>query len=225
MNIMVSGASGFFGSKLVPSLLDAGHYVVCVSRDARQLSLQFPRRVHIVEADALKPESLDGIFRGIDVAYYLIHSLHAGESGFGQVDQAAAHNFATAAKAASVQRIIYLDGLGDRDGDLSPHPRIRQEIRQALREYGPPLTEFRSAVVVGAGSTSFEMVRHLGEHEPIVPGPRWVSTVSQSIALGALVSSMFAALDVTQIGPMLSSGYGSCAQVEGRPESAFGPGV
>ena len=198
MNILVSGASGYIGSQLVPALLKAGHYVVCMGRSARHLTRKFPRQVHVVEADALRPETLDGIFRGIDVAYYLIHSLGAGERSFRAADQTAARNFATAAKAAGVQRIIYLGGLGDRNSQLSAHLRSRQETSEALREYGPPLTEFRSAVVIGAGSTSFEMLRYLTERVPIMICPRWVTTRIQPIAIDDVISYFVAALDVPE---------------------------
>ncbi len=198
MNILVSGASGYIGPQLVPALLQAGHYVVCMGRDARQLTRKFLRRVSVVEADALKPGTLDGIFRGVDVAYYLIHSLGAGERSFRRADQTAARNFATAAKAAGVERIIYLGGLGDRKSQLSTHLLSRQETSEALRQFGPPLTEFRSAVVIGAGSTSFEMLRYLTERVPIMICPRWVTTRIQPIAIDDVISYFVAALEVPE---------------------------
>ncbi len=198
MNILVSGASGYIGSQLVPELLKAGHYVVCMGRNARQLTRKFPRHVHVVEADALRPETLDGIFRGIDVAYYLIHSLGAGEHRFRQTDQTAARKFATAAKAAGVKRIVYLGGLGDHNSALSAHLRSRQETSRTLCQYGPPLTEFRSAVVIGAGSTSFEMVRYLTERVPIMICPRWVTTRVQPIAVSDVITYLVAALAVPE---------------------------
>ena len=172
-----------------------------MGRNARQLTRRFPRQVHVVEADALRTETLDGIFRGIAVAYYLIHSLAAGERGFRKADQTAARNFAMEAKAAGVGRIIYLGGLGNRNSQLSAHLLSRQETSEALREYGPPLTEFRSAVVavvIGVGSVSFEMLRYLTERVPIMICPRWVTTRIQPIAIDDVISYFVAALDVPE---------------------------
>ncbi len=131
----------------------------------------------------------------MDVAYYLIHSLNAGEQNFRSTDLEAARNFALAAKVAGVKRVIYLGGLGDPSRELSAHLKSRQETSECLRQYGPPLTDFRSAVVIGAGSISFEMVRYLTERVPIMICPRWVTTRIQPIGIDDVVAYLVAALD------------------------------
>ena len=134
---------------------------------------------------------------GVDVAYYLVHSMAGGE-GFHERDVAAARAFARAAAAAGVGRIVYLGGLGDPAADLSQHLRSRQETGAALREGGVPVTEFRAAVVVGSGSISFEMIRYLTERLPVMVCPQWVYTRVQPIAVDDLLRYLVAALDVPE---------------------------
>ena len=132
--------------------------------------------------------------RGVHTAYYLIHSI-AGPSGFEQLDIQAARNFGEAAKQAGVKRIIYLGGLGDPQADLSPHLRSRQQTGDALRESGVSVTEFRAAVIVGSGSISFEMIRHLAERLPLMVCPKWVYSRIQPIAIDDLLQYLISALD------------------------------
>ena len=149
----------------------------------------------IVEADALRPESLLPALQGIEVAYYLIHSMGGGEAGFEERDRRAAQNFASAATQAGVQRIIYLGGLTSQNSPVSLHLQSRQETGAVLREFGPAVTEFRAGIIVGNGSISFEIIRCLTERLPIMICPRWVMTRTQPIAIGDVLDYLVAALD------------------------------
>ncbi|MGI8737420.1 MAG: SDR family oxidoreductase [Candidatus Eremiobacter antarcticus] len=192
--MLVSGCTGYIGGRLVPRLLAAGHSVRCMARDARRLEGRFTG-AHTVAADALVPESLPAALQGMDVAYYLIHSMGGRGKDFAARDLQAAANFATAARAAGVQRIIYLGGLGNSDDRLSKHLRSRQDVGEQLRKHGPAVTEFRAAMIIGSGSASFEMTRYLTERLPVMIAPKWVSTRSQPIAIGDVLDYLIQALD------------------------------
>ncbi len=151
-------------------------------------------QVAVAVGDVLKPETLPGAMAGIEVAYYLIHSMSDSQD-FHERDMTAARNFAQAAKAAGVEQIVYLGGLGDPDDQLSPHLRSRHQTGQALREAGVPVTELRAAVIVGSGSVSFEMIRYLTERVPLMICPRWVYTRIQPIAIRNVLDYMVAVLD------------------------------
>jgi uncharacterized protein YbjT (DUF2867 family) len=194
--VLVTGATGYVGGRLVPRLLAAGHQVRCLVRDASRLQgRDWLPHVDVVTGDVLAPSGLPEALAGVDVAYYLVHSLAAG-SGFHERDVVAARAFAAAAAAAGVSRIIYLGGLGDPEQDLSEHLRSRQATGDALREAGVPVTEFRAAVVVGSGSISFEMIRYLTERLPVMICPQWVYTRVQPIGVDDLLRYLVAALDV-----------------------------
>jgi len=196
--ILVTGATGYVGGRLVPRLLDAGRSVRVLVRDPRRLEgRDWAGRVDVAAGDVLRPESLATVLRGVDVAYYLVHSMAKGE-GFHERDLAAARTFGRAAADAGVGRIVYLGGLGDPAADLSCHLRSRQETGEALREAGVPVTEFRAAVVVGSGSISFEMIRYLTERLPVMVCPQWVYTRVQPIAVDDLLRYLIAALDVPE---------------------------
>ncbi|MEI7912866.1 MAG: NAD(P)H-binding protein, partial [Verrucomicrobiota bacterium] len=170
--ILITGATGYIGGRLVPRLLEAGFRVRCLVRDGSRLQGRAWRdQVELVEGDVLRPDSLTAAMEGAVAAYYLVHSLGAG-ADFSTRDTQAARNFGAAAKAAGVGRIIYLGGLGDPATALSAHLRSRHQTGDTLRESGVSVTEFRAGVIVGSGSLSFEMIRYLTERVPVMICPR-----------------------------------------------------
>ena len=183
MDILVVGASGYIGGRLVPRLEALGHHVICLVRDPARLNNQRWENVEIRQADLLDLDSLHGVMQGVEVAYYLVHSMADGVHGFIERDYTAAENFAAAAREAGVKRIIYLGGLGECDKFISPHLEARQHVGDILRLSGVPLTEFRAAIVIGSGSMSFEMIRYLTERLPILFTPKWITTLCQPIAI------------------------------------------
>lgn len=194
MRILVVGASGYIGGRLVPLLAARGHDLVLMSRDARPLAGRFPD-ARVVAADLLDPSTLGPALDGVEVAYYLAHSMGAGEAGFAERDRRAARGFAEAAAQAGVSRIVYLGGLGDDGTDLSHHLASRHETGAELAAHGVPVTEFRAAVIIGSGSASFEILRHLTERLPVMITPRWVGTRCQPIGIRDVLDYLAAALD------------------------------
>ncbi len=171
------------------------HSLRVLARDpARLQGRTWLTQVDVVQGDVLDAATVPVALAGVQAAYYLIHSLQAGV-GFHQRDRDAAHAFGQAAAAAGVRCLIYLGGLGDPTTPLSPHLRSRQQTGDALRAAGVPVTEFRAAVIVGAGSTSFELIRHLTERLPVMICPRWVFSRVQPIALDDVLDYLLAALD------------------------------
>lgn len=190
--ILVTGATGYIGGRLVPRLLEAGFSVRVLVRDpARLQGRNWLSQVEVCVGDVFDEQSLAQAMQAIDLAYYLIHSMQGGED-FHQRDLRAARNFGACARQAGIERIIYLGGLGDPQADLSNHLRSRQETGEALRESGVPVTELRAAVVVGSGSISFEMIRYLAERVPIMVAPRWVYTRIQPIAIRNVLDYLIA---------------------------------
>lgn len=196
--VLVTGATGYIGGRLVPRLLDAGFRVRCLVRDTSRLQGRAWRdEIELIEGDLLRPDSLGAAMHGAVAAYYLVHSLGAG-AGFSERDVQAARNFGAAARAAGVGRIIYLGGLGDPAADLSAHLRSRQQTGDALRESGLSVTEFRAGVIVGSGSLSFEMIRYLTERVPVMICPRWVYTRIQPIAVRNVLDYLIESLRVSE---------------------------
>jgi len=192
--VLVTGATGYIGGRLIPRLLEAGCEVRCLVRDARRLGAKpWSHQVEVIEADVLRAEGLVEALRSVHTAYYLVHSMGASERGFEDRDLKAARNFAAAAKEAGVVHIIYLGGLGSARKGMSKHLRSRQETGRALASTGVPTTEFRAAIIVGSGSVSFEMIRYLTERLPVMVTPKWVETKVQPIAIRDVLAFLQAA--------------------------------
>ena len=196
--ILVTGATGYIGGRLVPRLVASGRRVrVLVRIRSRVAARAWRSRVEVAVGDVMDAQALSEALAGVDTAYYLVHSMSSG-ADFHDRDMQAARAFGRAAKAAGVRRIIYLGGLGDPASKLSQHLRSRQSTGQALRESGVPVTEFRAAVIVGAGSISFEMIRYLVERLPVMICPRWIYSRIQPIAVNDLLEYLVSALDAPE---------------------------
>lgn len=195
MNILVAGASGYIGGRLVPRLQALGHHVICLVRNPEQVNHRTWEDVEIRQGDLLDLPSLQPVMQGAEVAYYLVHSMADGVQGFIERDYTAAGNFAITAQQAGMKRIIYLGGLGECDKSISPHLEARQRVGDVLRQSGVPVTEFRAAIVIGSGSMSFEMIRYLTERLPILLTPKWISTLCQPIAIDNVLEYLIHSLD------------------------------
>jgi uncharacterized protein YbjT (DUF2867 family)/uncharacterized protein YndB with AHSA1/START domain len=192
--VLVTGATGYVGGRLVPRLLENGYRVRVLVRDPRRLQGRpWLEAVEVVQGDVLDPETLPAALQDVQTAYYLIHSME-GKADFVERDRNGGRHFGLAAKAANVERIIYLGGLGNPEDELSKHLRSRQLSGDALRQGGVPVTEFRAAIIVGSGSISFEMIRYLTERIPMMICPRWVFTHIQPIAIHDVLTYLLAAI-------------------------------
>jgi uncharacterized protein YbjT (DUF2867 family) len=195
--VLLTGASGYVGGRLLPRLEKLGLPVRCLARRPEYLAGRVGPDTEVVAGDVLREETLAPALEAVHTAYYMIHSMgSASQQGFEAQDRRAARNFASAAHAGGVRRIVYLGGLGDESSDLSPHLRSRHEVGRELRASGVPVIEFRASIVIGSGSLSFEMLRALVERLPVMVTPKWVQVTAQPIAIGDLLSYLEAALDL-----------------------------
>jgi len=208
--IFVTGATGYVGGRLVPALLAAGHPVRCFVREPRKLderSWRSDPRVEIVKGDLGHAETLARHMDGCAAAYYLVHSMEASGKAYASRDRQLAEAFASAAAEARVARIIYLGGLGELGDSLSPHLRSRREVEERLHSSGVPVTALRAAMVIGAGSASFEILRYLVERLPVMITPRWVITECQPVAIDDVLYWLVRCLEVPEtIGRTLEIG-------------------
>ncbi|HEY6948282.1 MAG TPA: SDR family oxidoreductase [Gemmatimonadales bacterium] len=192
--ILLTGATGYVGGRLLRALEAEGRPVRCLARRPEHLRQRVGPATEVVAGDLLDPNSLSPALAGVHTAFYLVHSMGTGGS-YAAEDRAAAGNFAAAARAAGVRRIVYLGGLGHGDR-LSAHLASRQEVGRILRESGVPTIEFRAAIVLGSGSLSFEMIRALVETLPVMITPRWVATPTQPIGIEDLIAYLVEAVDL-----------------------------
>lgn len=194
LHVLVTGATGYIGGRLVPRLLARGHHVRCVARHPEHLAGRDWPGVEIVRGDLADASALPAVLGSIDVAYYLVHSMADGE-GFRERDRLMAEAFCRAAMTAGVGRIIYLGGLGRAEDEHSRHLISRHEVGRILAMAGVPVIEFRAAVIVGSGSASFEMIRSLVERLPVMVTPRWIDTRCQPISVRDVLDYLIRSLD------------------------------
>ena len=213
--VLVTGATGYIASKLIPRLLDSGYKVRAIARNPLRLKGRaWSNKIDIVEADVTSPATLAHALDGVHTAYYLIHNMSAGH-GYTSIEIDSARAFASAAEEAGIEHIIYLGGLADPEQHIAPHMRSRIETGKVLREGPVPVTEFRAGVIAGSGSISFEMIRFMTELFPIVPGPTWMKNKSQPIAIENVIDYLFAALTN-------SNGHGGVFEIGGPDIHTYG---
>ncbi len=191
--ILVTGATGYIGGRLLPLLSAGGWHVRCLARRPDNLVSRVPATVEVKRGDLLDADSLRAALTGVEAAFYLVHSMGA-TGNFEEQDRQAARNFGVAASASGVKRIIYLGGLAEEDQHLSPHLRSRHEVGKTLRQSGVPVIELRASIIIGSGSLSFEMISALVERLPVMITPRWVRVTAQPIAIDDVLTYLQAAL-------------------------------
>ncbi len=196
MKVLLTGANGYIGKRLLPLLLEAGHEVHCVVRSRARFAVTADEALglHVHEADLLEPLHGTDLPTDIDAAYYLVHSLSSGASDFARLEERAARAFADYLATTSARQLIYLGGLGE-DGTLSAHLASRRHVEGVLRNGPVPVTVLRAGIIVGSGSASFEIIRDLVEKLPAMITPRWVRSRTQPIAVRDALAYLLGVLD------------------------------
>lgn len=196
MNILLTGANGYIGQRLLPLLVAAGHHVVCLVRDPRRFELSDSLRasVTVAEGDLLKPETLATLPLEIDAAYYLVHSMSGHDKDFFRLEQQSALNFRAYLDRTSARQVVYLSGIAN-DRALSVHLRSRKGVEKILGKGRVPLTVLRASIIIGSGSASFEIIRDLVEKLPVMITPRWLNSRCQPIGIRDVMHYLMAVLD------------------------------
>jgi len=198
--ILVTGATGYIASRLIPRLLERGDTVRALARKPRRLAARkWSQQVEVMQGDVLDPSGLPAALAGVHSAYYLIHNMSLGR-GYIPRELEGARTFGERAQKAGVRHIIYLGGLANPHAHIAAHLRSRIETGEVLRRSGVPITELRAGAIIGAGSISFEMIRFISEQFPILPGPRWLRNRTQPIAIENVLDYLLAARDHPQGG-------------------------
>ncbi|MBT8237893.1 MAG: SDR family oxidoreductase [Croceitalea sp.] len=195
MKILLTGANGYIGMRLLPQLLDAGHQIVCAVRDEKRLSIdrETKNKIEVVEIDFLDPVQPNILPLDIDSAYYLIHSMTSSISDFDEKEALSAENFNTYMEQTKVKQVIYLSGIVN-DDKLSKHLSSRKNVEDILYQGNFKLTVLRAGIIVGSGSSSFEIIRDLCEKLPFMITPKWVLTKTQPIAIRDVISFLMGVL-------------------------------
>ncbi|MCP4572768.1 MAG: SDR family oxidoreductase [bacterium] len=198
--VLVTGASGYVGGRLVPELVTRGYRVRAMIRGNETGDLDSWPEVEIVVADALDPAALARALEGVSIAYYLIHSMVLGPREFARADLQSAHNFREAAQDAGVERIIYLGGLGAQAEDLSHHLDSRRQVAEELANGSVPCTIIRASIIIGSGSASFEIIKGLVDRLPLIPFPTWADNLGQPIGIRDVLKYLVGVLEVPLLG-------------------------
>jgi uncharacterized protein YbjT (DUF2867 family) len=196
MKILLTGANGYIGKRLLPTLLEHGHEVIAAVRNRQRLQIpkHVAQKVQIIEVDLLKRETLEEIPRDIEIAFYLAHSMSREKHNFADLEKLCAQNFVQRISKTQVKQIIYLSGLLNEES-LSPHLLSRKNVEDTLKTSNVPVTTFRAGIIIGAGSASFEIIRDLVEKLPIMVAPKWISHLCQPIAIYDVIDYLTQAID------------------------------
>src|ERR1700761_1958117 len=184
MKILLTGATGYIGKRLLPALLDKGHEVVCMVRDKGRLDIKKykPGQVTVVEADLMKPSTLKHLPKDIDAAYYLVHSMNMSSGDFSKEEKRSAEHFVDYINGTKAEQVIYLGGIVN-EKELSKHLESRKAVEDELRKSKVPVTALRAGIIVGSGSASFEIIRDLVEKLPVMIAPKWLKTKCEPISI------------------------------------------